>query len=150
VVKITFSMPGNFDGLASTFYSYVFDLGDDYIEREDKYTNCWNFYSGDHWDIKSPEGFDQIVINYCKVFSKKMRRFTFRNDWTPSFTDEQKEKGIDKWVELAWKKNDLHETTSKAADFASIFGDFYIYVKWVPKTEDKDGYIRPKDSFSFL
>lgn len=135
-------MPGNFDGQSSTFYSYVFDLGDDAVEREDKYTNCWNFYEGKQWDQTSPEGFDQIVINYCKVFSKKMRRFAFRNDWTMDFSDEHKKLGIDKWVQDAWKQNDLHEITNKLADFGSIFGDFYPYVNWVPKTEIADGYIK--------
>jgi hypothetical protein len=147
-------MPGNFETQASMFYSYVFDLGDDYVIREQKYTNCWNFYEGKHWDKKAPEGFDQIVVNYCKVFSKKMRRFTFRNDWTLAFNEEQKGKKIDEWTIDAWRDNDLHELTNKCADFASIFGDFYIYVKWIPMTDTEDGRIKltaldPRTVFPF-
>ena len=135
---MTYALPGNFDSqvYSSTFFAQVFNFGPDHSERVTKYQNAWDFYDGKHWTQTSPEGFDQVTINYCKVFVKKMRRFTFRNSWTMAFTEEQKADGIDKWVNDVWKSNSLKSITNDVADFGGIFGDWFIYPQWLPSQDD--------------
>jgi len=138
VFKITYALPGNFDSqvYSSTFFAQVFNFGPDHSERVTKYQNCWDFYDGKHWTQTSPEGFDQVTINYCKTFVKKLRRFAFRNSWSMVFTPEQIEDGIDTWVKDVWKNNNLKGITNTVADFGGIFGDWFIYPQWLPSADD--------------
>jgi hypothetical protein len=135
---VTYALPGNFDSqvYSSTFFAQVFNFGPDHSERVTKYQNCWDFYDGKHWTQTSPEGFDQVTINYCKIFVKKMRRFTFRNTWTLAFTEEQRADGIDTWVNNVWKANSIKKITNSVADFGGIFGDWFIYPQWLPSQDD--------------
>ena len=134
---MTFSYPGNFEGktFSSTFFAQIFNFGPDHSERATKYQNCWDFYSGKHWTQKSPEGFDQVTINYCKVFVKKMRRFSFRNSWNISYSEAQKADGIDIWTNNVWRANSIKKITNAVADFGGIFGDWFIYSQWLPSQE---------------
>lgn len=136
---MTYSLPGNFESqvYASTFFAQVYNFGPDHSERVTKYQNCWDFYAGKHWTQTSPEGFDQVTINYCKVFVKKMRRFAFRNAWNMVFTEEQKSNGIDAWVNSVWKANNLKTITNNVANFGGIFGDWFIYPQWLPSEEEE-------------
>lgn len=145
---MTYALPGNFESqlYSSTFFAQVFNFGPDHSSRVNKYQNCWDFYDGKHWTQTSPEGFDQVTINYCKIFVKKMRRFAFRNAWNMSFTEEQQADGIDKWVKNVWKANSVKKITNSVADFGGIFGDWFIYPQWLPdQIENEDGKIDPAD-----
>jgi hypothetical protein len=135
---MTYALPGNFDTqiYSSTFFAQVFNFGPDHSARATKYQNCWDFYDGKHWTQKSPEGFDQITINYCKTFVKKMRRFAFRNPWTIAFDEEQRNDGLDTWVEDVWNANSAQRITNTVADFGGIFGDWFIYPQWLPSEDD--------------
>jgi len=135
---MTYSVPGNFDSqvYSSTFFAQVFNFGPDHSERVTKYQDCWDFYDGTHWSQSSPEGFDQVTINYCKIFVKKMRRFAFRNGWTMAFSEEQKNDGIDTWVNDVWKYNNPKKLTNTIADFGGIFGDWFIYPQWIPSEDE--------------
>jgi hypothetical protein len=143
VRKITYALPGNFDYqiFSSTFFAQVYNFGPDHTSRVAKYQNCWDFYDGKHWSFKAPEGYDQVTINYAKAFVKKLRRFAFRNGWTMTFTEEQRNDKIDKWVNNVWKMNDSTDISNKIAEFGAIFGDWYVYVQWLPEedAEDEDG-----------
>lgn len=143
---MTYALPGNFEGqlYSSTFFAQVFNFGPDHSERVTKYQNCWDFYSGKHWTQTSPEGFDQVTINYCKVFVKKVRRFAFRNAWGMAFSEAQKADGIDAWVNDVWKLNNLKTITNEAANFGGIFGDWFIYPQWIPP-EDEEFVTKPSD-----
>lgn len=143
---MTYSLPGNFESqvYASTFFAQVFNFGPDHSERTTKYQNCWDFYSGKHWTQTSPEGFDQVTINYCKVFVKKIRRFAFRNAWNMVFTEEQKADGIDVWLNDVWEANDLKTITNNVANFGGIFGDWFIYPQWLP-SEEGEQITKPSD-----
>ena len=148
--KITYSVPGNFDSqvYSSTFFAQVFNFGPDHSERVTKYQNCWDFYDGKHWTQTSPEGFDQVTINYCKIFVKKLRRFAFRNPWSLAFSEEQKDDGIDIWVKDVWEANNLKKITNSIADFGGIFGDWFIYPQWLPSNDDdidREKIINPSD-----
>ena len=92
MILITYASPGDFESrmASTTFYSQVMDLGMTHSERLDKYNECWNYYSGRHWERTAPEGFDQVSVNYIKAFVKKLRRFTFRNDWSITVDDADK------------------------------------------------------------
>jgi hypothetical protein len=143
---MTYSLPGNFESqlYSSTFFAQVFNFGPDHSKRVTKYQNCWDFYDGKHWTQTSPEGFDQVTINYCKVFVKKMRRFSFRNAWTMVFSEEQVADGIDTWTSNVWKANDLKTITNNVANFGGIFGDWFIYPQWLP-SEDAERVTKPSD-----
>jgi hypothetical protein len=138
VITITYSLPGNFESTtySSTFFAQVFNFGPDHSARVTKYQNCWDFYDGKHWTQTSPEGFDQVTINYCKIFVKKMRRFAFRNGWSSVFTEEQVADGINTWVNSVWKVNSAQKITNSVADFGGIFGDWFIYPQWLPSEDD--------------
>lgn len=142
---MTYSYPGEFENTtgATNFYTQVLGLGMEHHERSVKYSSCWDFYTGKQWQKIAPEGHSQITINYVAAFAKKLRRFTYRNDWTMVFTEEQEKEGLDAALLDVWSvKNNLHELTSTAADFAGIFGDFYFLVQWIPATETSEGYIK--------
>lgn len=144
--NITFASPGNFDNtlISSNFFTQAYGLSDDHTTRLNKYQLCWDFYMGKHWSKKAPEGFDQITINYTKAFAKKLRRFSFRNDWTIVHSEETMSEETAEYIREVWEQNDLHDTTTKISDFGGIFGDWYVYVQWIPPeegTKDK-GYIR--------
>lgn len=131
---MTQTNPGNFDNvvISSSFFATAYGLGEDHSARLTKYQLCWDFYIGEHYNYKvAPEGFDQVTLNYIKTFVKKMRRFTFRNDWTFSFSDEDMNEESADYIKNVWSDNDLHHTTNKMADFASIFGDWFAYVQWI-------------------
>lgn len=137
--------PGNFEKQSanSQYYSQVMDLGAVHSERIEKYQTCWDFWNGDQWGVKAPEGFDQITINYCKTFVKKIRRFAFRNDWTISVPNEAKT-DIDEYIQYVWNINGLHSLTNELATNGGIFGDWFLYVQWVPQNEKtgSKGYIK--------
>jgi hypothetical protein len=131
---MTYSLPGSYDSkvFASTFFAQAANFGPDYTARMAKYQNCWDFYDGRHWKIIVPEGHDQITINYAKAFVKKMRRFAFRNGWTMAFSEEQRNDGLDAWVVDTWNSNDKINLTNQIGEHGGIFGDFYLYVQWIP------------------
>lgn len=135
--NLTFALAGNFDNVtySTTFFSQVYNFGPDHTDRVNKYQECWDFYDGTHWTQKSPEGYDQVTINYCKSFVKKLRRFAFRNGWNMSFSEDQKKDGIDVWADTVWKSNNKKKLTNTVADFGGIFGDWFIYVQWIPSEE---------------
>src|SRR5674476_400879 len=132
--------------MASTsFYSQVMDLGTTHSVRLDKYNVCWNFYSGQQWargsySNSSPEGFDQVSINYIKAFVKKLRRFTYRNDWSIT-VDELAKDNIDKYLQDTWRPY-RQPITNETAENAGIFGDWYVYVQYIPPTDTKKGYTK--------
>ncbi len=134
---ITYAYPGNFDSqvFSSTFFSQVYNFGPDHTSRVSKYQNCWDFYDGKQWAMAAPEGFDQVTINYAKTFVKKLRRFAFRNGWTMAFSEEQRNDGIDVWVNDVWKHNNITDITNRIGDFGGIFGDWYLYPQWLPDME---------------
>lgn len=133
-------MPGNFDSqvFPSTFFAQVYNFGPDHTSRIAKYQNCWNFYDGNHWNIAAPEGYDQVTINYAKAFVKKTRRFTFRNGWELTYSEEQKNDKIDLWIKEIWKNNHSTDLTNRVSDFGGIFGDWYIYPQWLPKEDEEE------------
>jgi len=135
---LTFAYPGDFERTAysSSFYAQIMNFGTEFTTRAAKYQNCWDFYKGEHWSQQSPEGFDQITVNYCKAFVTKLRRFAFRSPWTTAFTEEQKADGIDTWVNSVWEENNVKLITNTVADFGGIFGDWYIYPQWLPSTDE--------------
>ena len=141
---MTYASPGDFESrmASTTFYSQVMDLGMTHSARLDKYNECWNFYSGRHWERSAPEGFDQMSVNYIKAFVKKLRRFTFRNGWNVT-VDDAEETDIDEYLQNTWKMY-KQIVTNEAAENAGIFGDWYCYVKYVPPEDDpkKKGYIK--------
>lgn len=138
---MTVTTPGNFDSqtYTGTLFAQVYNFGPDHTQRVTRYSNCWDFYNGKHWSVNTPEGFDQVTVNYCKKFVQKLRRFAFRNDWNLVFTKEQREDGIEQWVTDVWKNNDLHDITTRLAEFGGIFGDWFLYPSWTPKEEVKEG-----------
>lgn len=138
--KITYALPGNFDYqvFSSTFFAQVYNFGPDHTSRVAKYQNCWDFYDGKHWSFAAPEGYDQVTINYTKAFVKKLRRFAFRNGWTMTFPEELRNDGVDVWVNNVWKMNDATDISNKIAEFGAIFGDWYVYVQWLPTDTDDD------------
>jgi hypothetical protein len=131
---LTYALPGNYDSqvFASTFFAQAANFGPDYTARMAKYQNCWDFYDGRHWKITAPEGADQITINYAKAFVKKMRRFAFRNGWTMAFSEEQRADKLDAWCVDTWNSNDKINLTNQIGEHGGIFGDWYLYVQWLP------------------
>lgn len=141
--NITFASPGDFEGrMASTsFYSQVMDLGATHSERLTKYSECWNFYRGAQWDKAAPEGFDQVSVNYVKAFVRKLRRFAYRNDWSITI-DKADDTNIDEYLRSVWHPY-RQEITNEIAENAGIFGDWYVYVQYIPPTEEgKKGKIK--------
>lgn len=139
---MTYAFKGDFESrLASTsFYASVMDLGTVHSERLDKYSRCYNFYTGQQWSITSPEGFDQVCVNYIKAFVKKLRRFTYRNDWSITVEDADTT-GIDEFLQKTWKPY-RQTITNETAENAGIFGDWYVYVQYIPPEDSKKGYIK--------
>ena len=137
---MTYTVTGNFDSTVfpSTYFAQVFNFGTEHTSRVTKYQNCWDFYDGKHWTQVSPEGFDQVTINYAKAFVKKLRRFAFRNPWSMVFTEEQRTDGVDEWVTEVWKNNNLKKITNTVAEFGGIFGDWFIYPQWLPSPDNPD------------
>lgn len=140
---MTVTAAGSFDNtvFSSNFLSQAYGLSLDHDERISNYSQYWDFYNGDHWDKKAPEGFDQIVINYTKAFVKKLRRFTFRNDWIISYSDEFWNEETGDAVKDVWEYNDLHHITTQLTEFAGVFGDWFLYVQGVAE-EGEDPYIK--------
>lgn len=141
MILITYASPGDFESrmASTTFYSQVMDLGMTHSERLDKYNECWNYYSGRHWERTAPEGFDQVSVNYIKAFVKKLRRFTFRNDWSIT-VDDADSTDIDEYLRDVWKPK-RQVITNEAAENAGIFGDWFCYVKYEPPENGKKGRI---------
>lgn len=118
-------------------------LGAAHTDRINKYQLEWDFWDGNHWGPHTPEGFDQVTINYCKTFVKKIRRFAFRHDWTVSVPNEA-DTDIDDYIHYTWKNNNMHHLNNELATNGGIFGDWFTYVQWVPDDADtgKKGYIK--------
>lgn len=137
---MTVTATGSFDNtvFSSNFLSQAYGLSIDHDARISKYSECWDFYNGDHWSKSTPEGYDQVTINYSKAFVKKLRRFTFRNDWTISYSEEFWSQETADAVRDVWEQNDLHDITTQLTEFAGIFGDWFLYVQGVPAVEADD------------
>ncbi len=141
---MTYAYPGDFEERVSgtNFYTQVLGLGDEHNNRNVRYGRCWDFYNGKQWRIEIPEGHAHLTINYIAAFVKKLRRFTYRNGWTMVFNKDQIEAELDTVMLDVWKKNNLHEITNEAGEYAGIFGDFYINVQWIEGTDTEEGRIK--------
>lgn len=131
---MTYTFTGSFDNTvsATSFYGAVGNLGMEHSTRLANYSLYYDFYTGEHWSKNVPEGFEQVTVNYVESFINKIKRFTFRNGWNMAFPEEMKAAGVDEWLTKCWMYNKKDKITRNLTEYAGIFGDWYLYVQWLP------------------
>lgn len=139
---MTYAYPGEFDRTISSasFFGAVAGLGLDHSSRLTNYNLYYDYYTGSQWDVAIPEGFEQVTVNYIESFVSKIKRFTFRNGWTMTFPTELQEMGVADWLTKCWKYNGKDELTRILTEYAGIFGDWFLYVQWLPNPTGLDKY----------
>lgn len=99
-----------------------------------RYSTCWAFYHGRHWDFEREDGDPLVTLNYVKGLLNKLIAALIRKgvQWDMDLPFRET---IQQEVTDAWEENGGTELLWRIAQMGSVSGDHFIMVTWREATE---------------
>lgn len=108
---------------------YLFDIGltPDEITRVQDVLTYFQFYKGQHWKHKRPDGEPQVTANYAKAFVDKGVAFLAGKGFTINVESEA-EQVTKPFLDYVWDDNNRELRFIEIAQMGGISGDAFVMV----------------------
>lgn len=136
-----------YNSLSPSLAADILQLSTGDQRRIERYSSCWAFYNGQHWEFDRDDGDPLITINYIRAIARKHQaalvRKGFMFDMDLPFRDTLMPR-----VSAIWEQNGGDNFRWRVAESGSVGGDHFVLVSWREATpievqlrSDINGYV---------
>lgn len=111
----------------------------DDLKRIQKYSDCWDFYEGYHWQKIGDLEKEAHTENWCRRFVNKFVYTEFNNGFRLKF-NEQYEERILPFLNSVWSDNHKETIMQLIGQCKGVTGDAYLQVEFLEPGEFDDPY----------